>query len=352
MRAIVPLHDGFHAGDPVGLDWTDLDRFAAPREIAVPEPGRGQVLVHVGRAAVNPSDLHYLAGEYGLPRRSATAAGFEGMGRVVAAGPGLSGLYGRTLVGRRVAFGVGPTGTGAWADYAVTEAAAAIPVGDAIRDKDAAALLVNPFTAWAMIDEVARRHAGRASKGRVPAVVLTAGASQLARLALALARERELPVICVVRRVEQRDELLGEGASEVLVTTAPDYAERRAEAFGRLRPLTLLDAVADEASSDLAAGLGRGGRWIVYGGLSASRPPGLNPLDAIFRGKRQEGFWLSDWIRRAPLHRRIACVRSVRARFADGRWRTRVSATVLLDRAMEELLPAPREGGKVQIAVA
>ena len=356
MRAVVPLHEGFNVGEPVGLDWGELSRFAALREIAVPTPGPGQVLVRVARAAVNPSDLHYLAGEYGLPRRPDAAAGFEGTGEVVAAGPGWSpgALYARRLVGRRVAFGVGPDGGGAWAEFALTDAAAAIPVPKAIRDEDAAALLVNPFTAWAMVDDAIRRH--RSARKRPPAIVLTAGASQLSRLALTLARECGAATIAVVRREGQRDDLAAAGASAVLVTGAETYEAERDEAFGRLKPLTLLDAVGDATSSALVEGMGRGAHWIVYGGLAGGVPPGLSPLDAIFRAKVMKGFWLSDWLRRAPIHRRLSAMRNVRARFADGRWRTDVAASVPLDHVMNDLLPAPRrdargEGGKVQIVV-
>ena len=350
MRAVVPLHEGFHYGEPIGVAYDDLSRFAVLTELPVPEPKPGQVLVRMRRAAVNPSDLHYLAGEYGLPRRPDAAAGFEGMGEVVAAGPGWSpaALYARNLVGKRVAFGVGPDGGGAWAEYALTDGAAAIPVSDAIRDEDAAALLVNPFTAWAMVDDAIRRHAPRARNGTVPAIVLTAGASQLSRLAIALARERGVPTIAVIRREAQRAGLLEAGASAVLVTGEGFEAER-AEAFGRLRPLTLLDAVGDDTSSAMVAAMGRGAHWIVYGGLAARVPPGLSPLDAIFRAKVMKGFWLSDWLQRAPIMRRLTCARDVRARFADGRWATRVAATVPLDRAIDDLLPAPRPEGKVQI---
>ena len=352
MRAILPIHDGYNTGEPIGLDWSDLSRFAALRETPVPEPGAGQVLIRVARAAVNPSDLHYLAGEYGLPRRADAAAGFEGTGTVV----GGQGLYARWLTGKRVAFAAGPTGTGTWAEYAVADAATAIPVGGRIRNEDAASLLVNPFTAWAMVDDAIRHHRPRAKDGRMPAVILTAGASQLSRLALALARERGLPAIAVVRRPEQRAMLLAEGADTVLVTTEADYESQRDEAVRRLRPLTVLDAVCDTVSSDLAALLGSGGRWVVYGGLGGERPPGLSPLDAIFRNKRQEGFWLSTWLQRAPIARRLRCVRDVRARFADGRWTTTVAAAVPLENAMADLLPAPRrdeagEGGKVQIVM-
>ena len=71
------------------------------REAPVPTPGPGQVRVRVLASPVNPSDLTTVRGLYGkLPRLPATP-GYEGIGVVEAAGPG---LYGRLLVGKRAAF--------------------------------------------------------------------------------------------------------------------------------------------------------------------------------------------------------------------------------------------------------
>src|SRR4051812_17420651 len=65
-----------------------------------PEPGPGQVLVRMIAAPINPSDLLVVRGRYGvLPSLPATP-GFEGVGVVEKAGPG---LFGKLLKGRRVA---------------------------------------------------------------------------------------------------------------------------------------------------------------------------------------------------------------------------------------------------------
>ncbi|MFC3119164.1 alcohol dehydrogenase catalytic domain-containing protein [Jhaorihella thermophila] len=54
----------------------------------VPQPGPGQVLVKMRMSSVNPSDQHFIKGEYGQPRIKGAPAGFEGCGDVVAAGDG------------------------------------------------------------------------------------------------------------------------------------------------------------------------------------------------------------------------------------------------------------------------
>ena len=55
-------------------------------EIAVPRPGRGEVLVRIAAAPVNPSDLLFLRGIYGVKKPLPAVPGFEGSGTVVAAG--------------------------------------------------------------------------------------------------------------------------------------------------------------------------------------------------------------------------------------------------------------------------
>ena len=74
MQALVLRHDGF-SGRVGGLAIPDLAELLAFERIAVPRAGPGQVLIRVACSPVNPSDLHYIKGEYGQPRRRGTPAG-------------------------------------------------------------------------------------------------------------------------------------------------------------------------------------------------------------------------------------------------------------------------------------
>src|SRR5436305_11825788 len=72
-----------------------FDRFGAPeevlqvRDVPAPEPGRGEVRVRMLASPINPSDLLHVRGEYGRRPGLPAGAGFEGVGVIESAGPGL-----------------------------------------------------------------------------------------------------------------------------------------------------------------------------------------------------------------------------------------------------------------------
>ncbi|MEM9736310.1 MAG: alcohol dehydrogenase catalytic domain-containing protein, partial [Pseudomonadota bacterium] len=252
MQALILTEEGYATAEPTGPYVDDLGTYLTLTRQPVPQPGPGQVLVKVRLSAVNPSDIHFIKGEYGLPRVKGMAAGFEACGDVVATGEGAD-----ALAGRRVAFIGSKTGTGAWAEYALAEAASCVPVPDGIRDEDAAAFFVNPLTAVGMISLVAE--AGS------PAVVLTAGASQLSKLMIGLAADRGIATIPLVRRANQVEVLKGLGATHPLDITAPDFADRFGEISRAEKPRVLLDAVVDDVSAQIFFGMPNRTRWVIYG---------------------------------------------------------------------------------------
>lgn len=334
-RALALRQGGFASG-PVPQVPETLAPHLEYLEVSLPTPGPGQVLIEVIMAPVNPSDLFFVQGGYGQPRVQGTAAGFEGVGRVI----GGNGPQAEALVGQRVAF-LG-TASGSWAAHAVSDAALCIPLRDDLRDEDGAALIVNPLTAVALLEIVREGH----GKG----FILNAAASQLGRLILGLAHDEGLEPVAVIRRAEQADELRTLGASAVLVTTASDFDAQAQAAMSAHKPRTLLDAVGDQHTADLFFAMPAGARWVSYGRMSDS-PPSLTQMGQfIFMDKRIEGFWLSRWLPAASPERRAAVVAQVQERFATGQWETRISARLPLADAVEGILPALGSGaGKVML---
>jgi NADPH:quinone reductase-like Zn-dependent oxidoreductase len=335
MQALIQRESGY-SGTSSGLSLDDLSRWVELAELPVPTPGPGQALIRVALSPVNPSDVHFLKGEYGQPRIKGAPAGFEAAGTVVAAGAGAE-----ALVGKRVAFVATLSGT--WAEYALTDAALCIPLRDDVRDEDGAALIVNPLTALAMFDIARQAKAG--------AFIATAGGSQLGKLLAGLAKDHALPLISVVRRMDACAPLLALGATEALATEDPEFDAKMRAAIKALKPRVMLDAVGDQIAADMFFAMPAGARWVSYGKISAE-PPKLTEMGQfIFMGKHIEGFWLSKWLAEAPADTRMAVVGEAQERFASGAWAIDEAARLSMPDALGGLATAlAAGGGKVFIA--
>ena len=217
-------------------------------EKPVPRPGKGQVLIKIAAAPINPSDLVFLRGLYGAKKSLPVVPGLEGSGVVVAAG---GGLQARWLLGRRVACAAPPSGDGTWAEFMVTSAALCFPLGKGVSLEQGAMSFVNPLTAWALVD-LARR-------GGHQAVAQTAAASALGRMILRLTPRFGIQVIHIVRRGEQVELLRSDGAEQVLNSNCPAFDSELHRLCTRLNVRLAFDAVAGEMSNRLVRALAPGG---------------------------------------------------------------------------------------------
>jgi NADPH:quinone reductase-like Zn-dependent oxidoreductase len=324
MQALLLVNDGY-TSTPSGSTLEAMDPYVTLGRIDVPSPKPTQLLIKVALAAINPSDVMFLKGQYGQPRVKGQPAGFEGVGTVVATGEE---PFAKFFAGRRVAFATGVSGWGSWAEYAVAEAAASIPLIDQVRDEDGAAMIVNPISAVAMFGIV--REAGE------KAFVMTAGASQLSKLIIELAKEEGFRPVVTVRRDDQISALKEAGAAHVLNEKAPDFGKALKQVMKAEKPRIFLDAVTGALASAIFAAMPRGAHWIIYGRLDSGATIIPEPGQLIFMQKRIEGFWLPEWIRQSK-ERRESAVIEVQKRFAEGRWSTDVTAIVPLAEAMRRV---------------
>ncbi|PUB11103.1 NADPH:quinone reductase-like Zn-dependent oxidoreductase [Yoonia sediminilitoris] len=333
MQGLVLLHDGFDAtGRATGLE--DFSDCVELRQLSVPQHGPGQALIRVSRAAVNHADVAFIRGYYGMPRVKGVAAGFEGTGTVVAGDT--------PLVGQRVSF-ASPT-SGTWAEYALANIAQLIPLRDELRDEDAAGLIINPISA-AVMCEIARESGAKS-------FVATGAGSQLVKFLIPLAREKGCPCIAIVRRPALAQQLKDLGALEVLVSEDAEFAERFRSVSLRYKPRVLLDAIADQVSSDIFFAMPNHSIWVIYGRLAISLPVLNDPEQFIVANKQIKGFWLTSWFLNTAPEEVAKVIADVQARFIDGRWQTNVSETVALQDAMS-LLPSAfsQKDGKVLLAL-
>ena len=339
MKALILMGDGYATERPESAVLSDASRFVALGELPIPAPNEGQVRVAVALASVNPSDEMFIQGLYGQPRIAGNAAGFEGVGQVVASG---GGTIADALVGQRVAFVASAGAPGTWSEFSIADAATCIPLIDGVRDEDGAAMIVNPLTALAMFDIV--------KESEVKSFIVSAGASQLSKLMITAARDEGYRPIALVRRDSQIEDLKALGAAHVLNIEAEGFADALREVLGAEKPRVFLDAVANEVSAVVFAAMGRKSRWVIYGKLGEEVPSILEPGHMIFMMKQIEGFWLTRWMVEKSMEEKMTAIMTAQSRFASGEWHTDVTAVVPLDEAVarvaEELA---RPNGKVFI---
>ncbi|RJS27083.1 zinc-binding dehydrogenase [Corallococcus sp. H22C18031201] len=278
----------------------------------VPRPGPGQVLVRLAASPINPSDLMFVRGRYGVRKSLPVVPGFEGSGTVVAAG----GVAGRLLVGRRVACLAPLDGEGLWAEFAVVPLPQCLPLRARMSDEQGSTLFINPLTAWALLDRARQEGHG--------ALAQTAAASALGRMLATLARRRGLPMVHVVRRPEQVQVLRALGAEHVLSSAEPEFDERLRLLFHELRVTLAFDAVGGHLTGRLLSAMPDGGTVTVYGAL-AEQECRIDPGDFIFHDKKVDGFWLARW---------------GRGRFGREQLRALVGAATLMGKALETPLRA------------
>ena len=307
-------------------------------EKPVPKPGQGEVLVQIAASPVNPSDLKFMVGGYGVKKSLPVVPGFEASGTVVATGSGLMPLL---MKGKRVACMAPETGDGTWAEYMVANARKCIPLQKAITLEQGATMVVNPWTAWALL--------ATARQGKHKAAVHTAAGSSLGRMMARLAQRLKFPIIHVVRRAEQVTLLRGLGAAHVLDSTAPDFDAKLKDLCASLGATMAFDPVAGEMTGRVLAAMPCGSVAVVYGSLSG-QPCMVDPKLLLYEQKRVEGFWAPVWAAKQGFLGRARVAMGLQKWLATD-LRTEVCARVPLEKAAEaiEAYKKDMSGGKVLI---
>ena len=103
------------------------------------------------------------------------------------------------------------------AQYSITNAHQCVVIDDDMTFSQAASYFINPLTALGLVEQVTN------DKGQ--AVILTAAASQLAKMMINIFNDSNITVIAIVRRDEQVQELKEEYKLEHVFNseTEPDF---------------------------------------------------------------------------------------------------------------------------------
>lgn len=271
-------------------------------EIPVPQPGSGEVLIKMYASPINPSDLSFMTGGYGIKKPYPVVPGFEGSGTVVAAGKG---ILPKLWMDKNVACAASPKYNGCWAEYMITAATSCVPLSKEITMEQGAMMFVNPMTALAFF-EIYKKLPNPGKKLR--GIINTAAASALGRMVIKMGKTQGIPVISVVRREEQVEILKAEGAEFIVNSSDADFEEKLKELAHKINATVIFDCVGGKMVQQLIDAAPNESKLFVYGRLS-SEPCEIQPGNLIFTGSQIQGFWLTNRLKTQSLLQTILNVR-------------------------------------------
>jgi NADPH:quinone reductase-like Zn-dependent oxidoreductase len=296
-----------------------------------PTPGAGEVIIRMEAAALHLADIKNFTGERDFQAKNLPRIpGYEGIGRIAAAGSGVT----QFKIGDRV-FPWWGAGTFAELVRAPADKVLPAPEGDA---RQLALMLVNGFTAISLLDDFVplRRGDWLAQNG---------ANSNCGRYIVVLARERGIRTCNIVRRAEVVDELTALGGDAViLVSEDPAVLAARVKAATGGAELKLaFDMVAGPATGRMVRCVSSGGVVVNYGFISG-QPCEVHFTEVWQKNARVVGMSAGRGLAKRGMDEMRRLYAHLATMIAAGQLRAAIAGAYPLERAADAFRHALRTG--------
>lgn len=268
-----------------------IERYGGPevlqkRDLPIPNPGAGEVLVRVACAGINFMDIHTREGKYAASRTYPVplpcTLGMEGAGEIVALGHGVD----RLTLGDRVAWCIC---WGSYAEFARVPAALVAKIPEEIGFDLAAAAMFQGCTAHYLVYDVARLAPGRSC-------LVHAASGCIGQIIVQLAKRLNAIVFATASSAVKRDVAARRGADHAIPYEGGRFADAVLAATGGLGVDVVFDSVGRTTLRDSFRAARTCGLVINYGSVSGS----VNDLDPIELGEAGSLFFtrprLADYL--------------------------------------------------------
>jgi NADPH:quinone reductase-like Zn-dependent oxidoreductase len=221
------------------------------REAPTPRPHEGQVLIKVDAFGLNFADVMARTGLYREAPKIPFVPGYDVVGRIEDSGPGVKG---RKVGERVVAF----TRFGGYAQYAVTDERAVIPVREDVGHGPAAALATQYCTAYYAACEVTNLFAGER-------VLVHAAAGGVGTALVQLAQLKRCEIFGTAGSDEKLGFLKKVGVHHPINYRTRDFVDEVQKILNGERLDVVFDSLGGKTYKRGNSLLGTGGRIISYG---------------------------------------------------------------------------------------
>ncbi|WP_211881241.1 quinone oxidoreductase family protein [Pseudarthrobacter albicanus] len=314
-----------------GPDWET-------RQVPVPKPGPGQVLVRARAVSLNNADVQMLAAaDPASGSRQEYLAGFEFAGEIAALGEGAGGVR----LGERV---MGTT-QGAFAQYVLADHRHVIAVPAGIADEDASALPTGLLTEHGALT------LGDFQPGQ--SVLITGATSSIGLIGIQIAKSLGAGTVIATTRTESKKDLLTDaGADCVIATASQDLTGLVLDATDGQGADLVLDHVGGQTFADCLPATRVDGRIVNIGRLDQAEST-IN-LDALsYRHLRIAGVSFGFSRPDELGHVIAALAHQVLPAVADGRIRPVIDSVLPFGQAKEAAnrMRSGRAHGKIILTV-
>ncbi len=239
----------------------------------------GEVLLEILATPINPADLNFIEGTYGIKPALPATAGIECFAKVLSSKSALFEPGDFTIPIQRI---------GSWADHAIAKGENLIRVSGEIDPLQGAMLKVNPATAHLLLNHFEALEPG-------DWVALNAANSGVGECTIQLAHQLGIRTLCFLRNLSLANHLTALGASAVFEDSPAGFADALSS-LGSDRPRLAFNAVGGDSALRLMKLLRNGGTHITYGAM-ARKPLTVPNGPLIFNDIRLRGLWVTQWIR-------------------------------------------------------
>jgi len=309
--------------------------------VAVPEPGTGEVRLKVEAIGLNRAESMFYHGQYVYAPKLPAGLGYEAAGVVEAVGPDVD----KGWVGKRVsvvpAFSLNEYGM--VGDEVLVPVAALGEYPEKLSAVEGAAIWMQYLTAYGALVDIAH-----VTKGDF--VLIPAASSSVGIAAIEIAKAEGAVSIATTRKSNKKDELKALGADHVIATEDEDFVARVKEITAGKGARVIFDPVAGPFLEKLAEVTKYEGIIFQYGALSGQATP-LPLVIVLSNGLTVRGYTLMEFTR---VPEKLAQAKKyVYERLVDGRFRPKIAKTFPFAEVVEayRFLESNAQVGKIVITV-